>query len=561
MPPFASPMPSLLNSHLRGAGLRHRYPRWLTLALSLAGCVLAAPAAAQTFSPERIRADVSFLADDKLEGRGTGTRGYDMAAAFVAARYADLGLKPGTANGWYQHIQFINFAANPSRPSSIIIGGKRFVHGDQVLVGPSALGESVEGEAEAVFVGYGLEDRRFGFDDYRGLDVRGKIVVQIAGTPDGLPGGIASSMSATKGDLAAARGAVGIITLLPPALLGQAPLAAFVAGDRRPQVRWIHPDGRAESEDRLLRLSAVLAPQAAERLFAGTRLGGNRLARMFADRRDRPKGFAIPGKVRIERFARIGKVQSPNVIAVLEGSDPALANEVVLLSAHLDHLGIIAGKGGDTIANGALDNAAGVATMLEVARAFVESGTRPRRSIMFAALTGEEMGLYGSEYLVQYPSLAGRKVVANVNLDMPILTYDFTDVVALGAEHSTAGEAVARAAKAEGLTISPDPNPQENFFFRSDHYSFVKKGIPALSIDPGEASGGKAAGELYRSTHYHQVSDDLKQPIDWKAGARFARFNYLVARDLADAAQAPRWYVGSYFGDRFAKDQPKAPKP
>jgi Zn-dependent M28 family amino/carboxypeptidase len=208
--------------------------------------------------------------------------------------------------------------------------------------------------------------------------------------------------------------------------------------------------------------------------------------------------------------------------------------------------------------NGAMDNAAGIATMLEAARAFVDSGIRPKRSILFVALTGEEKGLFGSEYLAEYPLPAGHKVVANVNLDMPILTYDFQDVVAFGAEHSTVGEAVGRAAAQAGVALSPDPVPDLQLFVRSDHYSFVQKGVPSIFLVTGFKGAGKQASKDFEAKRYHAVGDDMSSPFDWNAGAKFARVNYLIARELADAPTAPRWYQGDFFGDKFAPGQPRA---
>jgi Zn-dependent M28 family amino/carboxypeptidase len=282
------------------------------------------------------------------------------------------------------------------------------------------------------------------------------------------------------------------------------------------------------------------------------------LTALFADKKVRPKGFLLPNPVRVERFSVLSKTRSGNVLGLLEGSDPLLKNEVIMLSAHLDHLGIMPGRTGDSIANGAMDNAAGVATMLEAARAFVDSGKRPKRSILFVALTGEEKGLFGSEYLAKYPVGKGRRLVANVNLDEPLMTYDFTDVIAFGAEHSTIGATVGRAAAQMGVKLSPDPIPEQNIFVRSDHYSFVKEGVPAVFLSTGYANGGEAAWKVYEDTHYHDPSDDMSQPIRWDAGAKFARINYLIARELADAPAAPRWYAGDYFGDKFAPGQPRA---
>jgi Zn-dependent M28 family amino/carboxypeptidase len=258
---------------------------------------------------------------------------------------------------------------------------------------------------------------------------------------------------------------------------------------------------------------------------------------------------------RIERTYR-----SPNVIGIVPGSDPALKKEYVVISAHLDHVGMQR-TGGDKIFNGAMDNASGVATMLEAARAFVASGKPPRRSIMFVAFAAEEQGLIGSNYLARNPLIGDGKIVANVNLDMPILLYDFQDVIAFGAERSTLGPIVAAAAAKVAITLSPDPMPHENMFVRSDHYSFVQAGVPSLMLDPGFKNGGEEAIRNFMRSHYHQVSDDISLPFDWNAAAKFAKLNYLIAREIADADEAPRWYAKDRYGDRYAKDAPKAARP
>ena len=526
--------------------------------LALTALLLAETAAAQSFSPERVRADVAFLADDLLEGRGTGTRGYDIAAHFVASRFEALGLKPGGNDGWYQDIAFVTAAPDPSRQSAVTLNGVRYAHGPNAMISPTVVAEAIDESAPAVFVGYGLEDRTLGLDDYRGLDAKGKIVVMLRGTPDGLPSEIAATLNEKKAELAVAKGAIGVVTIATPRTLEVTPWARILANSALARMRYVHPGGRVEDATGPLRLSAFIDPEAAEQLFKGTPLDG-KLAALFADKKARPTGFALPRPIRVERFSRIDRVKSANVIGVLEGSEPALKGEVVMLSAHLDHLGILT-HGDDRIANGAMDNATGIATMLEAARAFVETGKRPKRSIAFVALTGEEKGLFGSEYLAKYPLPAGRKLVANVNLDMPILTYDFTDVIAWGAEHSTVGEAVGRAAAAMDVKLSPDPMPEENIFVRSDHYNFVQQGVPSVFLGTGFANGGEQAVNAFQDKHYHRASDDLTLPIDWGAAAKFSRLNYLIASELADAPQAPRWYAGDYFGDKFAPNAPKAAK-
>lgn len=253
--------------------------------------------------------------------------------------------------------------------------------------------------------------------------------------------------------------------------------------------------------------------------------------------------------------------KAPNVIGILPGSDPVLKNEYVVLSAHLDHVGTDPLRAGDKIYNGAMDNASGVATMLETARAFAGSKQRPKRSILFVALAGEENGLLGSNHLARNPVVGAGKVVANVNLDMPILLYDFQDVIAFGGEHSTMGEITARAGASMGVSVSPDPMPEEDFFERSDHYSFVKVGVPSIFLMTGFKNGGEKAFRAFLAKNYHQPSDQTDLPFNWEAGAKFARLNYLIARDVADAPEAPRWYEGNRYGNRFAKGAPRAPQP
>jgi len=356
-----------------------------------------------------------------------------------------------------------------------------------------------------------------------------------------------------------AKGAIGVVTIATPATLKLFPWQKIMANTAVARMRYVHPDGHVEDTSGPLRLSAFIDPEAAEQLFKGSPIDG-KVAAVLADSKSRPKGFQLKAPIRVERFSKIEHVKSANVLGLLEGSDPQLKDEMVMLTAHLDHLGIVPGGSGDRIANGAMDNAAGIATMLEAARAFVESGQRPKRSVLFVALTAEEKGLFGSEYLSKYPVTAGKKLVADVNLDEPLMTYDFTDVIAFGAEHSTIGDTVGRAAASLGVKLSPDPAPGQNIFVRSDHYKFVQQGVPAVMLSTGYANGGEAAWKVYEDNHYHDPSDDLSQPINWAAGAKFARLNYLIARDLADAPADPLWYAGDFFGDKFAATAPKAPK-
>ncbi len=266
------------------------------------------------------------------------------------------------------------------------------------------------------------------------------------------------------------------------------------------------------------------------------------------------KGFDLPTKASVTIKTEIEKRESSNVVGLIEGSDPTLKAQTVILSAHLDHIGINerAKPGEDRINNGALDNASGIATLLEVARGFKNAKVKPKRSIVLLAVTAEEKGLIGSEYFANNPTVARADIAADVNLDMPVLLYPFTDVVAFGADRSTLGGAVAKAAGRVGIALSGDPLPEEGLFTRSDHYRFVEQGIPSVFLMTGFQNGGEKAFKTFLATQYHHPGDDLQQPIDYAAAAKFALVNYEIARELANAPARPVWKTGDFFGNQFA---------
>lgn len=529
-------------------------------ALSLAFAPLAASAQVAPeipkISPNAVKAHVEFLASDALEGRNAGTPGYDKAADYVAKQFEAMGLKPGGTNGgWYQMVPLADYGLNADKPASLSAGGKKYMNGEDVLIAPSPRhGNGTQKvTAPAVFAGYGFEE------DYAGLDAKGKIVVVLFGVPRGLNAADARKLAeADKGVIAGGHGAIGIVYIFTPA--DEKRIAWSSARDYflRDQSTWLGPNGGPLGVDPGVSIGAYVKSSVAKGLLDApdamfeTLAGGAR-----------PKGYAIKTPVTIERTSKVKIVNSPNVIGILPGSDPKLKHEYVVISAHLDHEGVdpsLPGK--DKIYNGAMDNAAGIATMLEAAKAFTGSKQPPRRSILFVALTAEEDGLLGSEYLAKYPSVAPEgRFVADVNLDMPILLYDFKDVVAFGAEHSTLGPIVERAAGRIGVTLSPDPMPEEQLFVRSDHYSFVKAGVPSVFLVTGFQNGGEKAFRHFLANDYHKVSDQIDLPFNWDAGAKFATINYLIAREIADGDEAPRWYEGNSFGNRFAPNAPKAPAP
>jgi Zn-dependent M28 family amino/carboxypeptidase len=540
--------------------------RFLGAALATLTFVSAAhsqPNPTPTFSPEAMKADVTVLADDLLEGRDSGSRGHDIASRFVASRFEALALKQAVKDSWYQPVTLSFSTLDPQVRPVVTIGGTAFPNGGDSIIGPFGREPKQALEAQAVFVGFGLESAKEGIDDYAGLDVRGKYVVALAGSPMGMPNEIGAHLAAEKSVAAERHGAIGLITLPTLAQLERRSWERMKEMSATPSVTWIDTDGQPYVRAPGIRGSAILNGAAADALFAGSGKSVASIRAMAAKKGGRVKGFTLKPLVTIARTSTVSAQKSQNVVAILPGSDPTRANEYVLLMAHLDHIGVKPeANGADKIYNGAMDNASGVATMLAVAKAFADNGAAPKRSILFAAVTAEEKGLLGAQYLARHPVVpADGKVVGVVNLDMPILTYDFQDVVAFGAEHSTLGLIVEQAAKSAGIALSPDPLPAEGLFTRSDHYRFVQEGVPSVFLMTGFAGPGKAAFEHFLKTDYHQPSDQIDLPFHWNAAAKFAQVNYLIAREIADAPSAPLWYVQDFFGDAFAPDAPKAPRP
>ena len=511
----------------------------------------------------RVRADVEFLASDALEGRDTGSKGYVIAAEYVASQFRAIGLEPGgEKGGWFQQVPFRR-ASNEGTPKlNIDIGGKQVAleQGKDAALRPSLTEKARQLSAGFVFVGYGLKDARHGIDDYRGLDLKGKIAVALQGAPSGLPSDVAAHIGSSKEDYAAAAGAIGFVEVRR----GDGRSESSVARGGRPRVDWVDSSGKAGSVPAGIQLQLSFGNGWAERLFEGAPKTLDAVRRQAkSNSRVGPKGFALRPTIRVEAESKWEDFTSPEVVGLLPGYDPTLAAEHVVLMAHLDHLGMKtdAKPGEDAIYNGALDNAAGVATMLEAARLFAAQPVRPKRSVLFIANTAEEKGLLGADYYANHPTVPSASIVGLVDLDMPLLLYPFTDVTAFGADHSSIGATVAEAGKSMGISVSPDPMPEEAIFTRSDHYMFVRRGVPAVLLMTGHANGGAEVWRAYLGKTYHSPQDDLTQKIDWNAGARYALLNYRIARSMADAPRRPMWLQGDYFGDLFDPHGPRASNP
>jgi len=517
------------------------------------------PAASFSPSPDNIRAHMAFLADDLLEGREAGTRGYDIAANYVASQYAQLGVKPGGGNGSYlQRVPLLAFK-NASEGAFSVTGADgqavALKFGEDYLPSAQAQATEVSVSAPLVFAGYGVVAPGKNRDDYAGLDVKGKIVVLLTGAPSSLQ----TEERAHYGNLtvkrveAAKRGAVGVIVMGTTSSEKRRPFERGVAYYREWRMTWRDAQDAGYVRGVSAPTLASVSPKGAAKLFAGAPVALDAVLAAAETPEGAVKGFDLPLKAAVALKSEIEKRESSNVVGVIEGSDPALKAQTIILTAHLDHTGVDDhGKGPDKINNGALDNASGIATLLEVARGFRDAKTKPKRTILLVAVTAEEKGLVGSEYFANNPTVPKADIAANVNLDMPVLLYPFTDVIAFGADRSTLGPAVAKAAGRAGIALSGDPMPEEGLFTRSDHYRFVEQGVPSVFLMTGFQNGGEKGFKDFLSTHYHKPSDDLNLPIDYVAAAKFAQVNYEIARELADAKDRPMWKMGDFFGGQFA---------
>jgi len=510
----------------------------------------------------RIKSDVAYLADDDREGREAGTRGHEQAARYVAARMENIGLQPGGENGWYQQVPLRAGVARQDEVEMSVTAADGettlLTNLEDFRLFPSLSGASFEISAPAVFIGYGVHAPELGHDDFEGLDLSGKIVVYFVGVPNFFESEKRAHFgsSALTRKEAAIRGAIGSITLLTTSRAKRAPWERLVANPQRASKTWVGPDGKADISGSEIVGSAVLNMDASSMLFAGSVRSFKAVLAEADAKGGAPKGFDLPVTVSMKGALDITDVTSPNVIGIILGSDPVLKDEYVVLSAHLDHLGVnerLQKEGKDGINNGALDNAMGVATMLEAAKRMVEEGPLAR-SVIILAVTGEESGLLGADYFAHFPTVPIESIVADVNLDMPLVLHSFTDVIAFGAEHSSLGGVVETAAKQAGVTLSPDPIPEQGLFTRSDHYRFVEKGVPSVFLVTGFENGGEEKFQEFLTTHYHKPSDDTGLPILYGDAARFADVNYEIARAIANAPARPTWNEGDFFGELFASE-------
>ncbi len=525
--------------------------RLYLLLLAAAGVVLAATIDYNA-EGQRWWSHIQFLASDDLQGRDTGSEGHLKAAHYVASEYERAGLKPAGTAGYIQPVPFnVQQIVENQSSLALVRNGKAepLVLGDDATFGLRG-NIQPDTEAGAVFAGYALQVPEKNYNDLAGLDLKGKIVVFLAGGPSSIPGPLKSHYSSggERWKYLKAAGAVGTATIQNPKSMdipwSRARLSRFM-----PAMSLADP---SLDESQGLRLAVTINAERADKWFQGT---GHSIAEILADADSgRPlPHFALPAVVRAHVQLKKWKVESQNVAALLPGSDPKLKNEYVVLTAHLDHVGVGAPINGDKIYNGAMDDASGIASDLEIARMLHDSNAKLRRSVLFVAVTGEEKGLLGSRYFSTHPTVNGKSMVADINMDMflPLHSLHYLEVQGLG--ESTLGDDIRAVSQAAGVEVQADREPQRNLFIRSDQYSFIRRGIPALAFKFGYLPGSPEE-KLHKDwlrDRYHAPSDDLNQPVDKAAAAQFDRIILALVERVADANSRPEWKPDSFFR-RFA---------
>ncbi len=534
-----------------------------TWAASASGRLPAAAADAMAkIRPENIRAHVRFLSHDLLEGRGTGQRGGDIAGEYIATQFALYGLKPAGDNGTYlQKVPLVGITNLPETTFSLVPEKGAAMDlkplDDYVATDETQQAQS-DVDAQIVYVGYGIEAPEYRWDDYKGVDVRGKVLLMLVNEPP------SDDVTFFKGKAltfygrwvykyleAARKGAVGVI------LVHQTEMASYP---------WEVVRNSNSGEQSFLKLENPKLKVASWVQFDIARqlatAGGLDLGKMMTDARSRDfHPIPLPIRLKAHMVSRIRPFESNNVVAMLQGSDPKLKDEAIIYTAHYDHLGIRSDMSGDNIYNGADDNATGCGILLELARAFVESAQRPRRSIIFASVTAEEQGLLGSEYLGKHPPIPAGKIALDLNYDdLPPLGIP-EEVEVSGAERTTFYPVVEATAQEFHLAIRPDSRPEAGHYYRSDHFSLARVGIPSFSVNEGmkyqghDEAWGQQQADDYTTNRYHQPSDEFRPDADFSGDAVMARFGFALGWRAASAANLVGWQKGDEFEAARVKSQ------
>ncbi len=521
----------------------------------LAAVALVCAAETHDISGERIRAHVRFLSHDLLEGRGIGTRGEALTTEYLATQFALIGARPAGENGsWFQTVPLIGIHTQPQAQLAAVRGGRTLaLRWLEDFVGSSLRQRPLEQfEAEAVFVGHGIQAPEYGWDDFKGADVRGKILVLFTNEPSSTDPQFFGGRALTyygrwtyKFEQALRVGALGAL------IIHTTPTAGYPWGVVRGSWGREQPFVKLAPGEPALALAGWITQEAGDKLLA---LAGHSVTELLKASESRdfkpiPLGVRLRGRLP----AKIREIRTRNVAASIPGSDPELKSEAVIFTAHWDHLGVGEPVNGDPIYNGAVDNATGCGVLLEIARAWAALEQKPRRSALFLAVTAEEGGLRGSEYYAQHPIVPPGKTAAALNFDAFHPLGLVRSVVVAGAERTTLYPVVEQVARRLGLEIKPDPRPEQGSYYRSDHFPLAKAGIPAFSVHQGGDFIGKDkdfAERVFRefnARHYHQPSDEYREEWDFAGLELIARFGLLVGLETANLDRLPTWKAGDEF--------------
>jgi len=510
-------------------------------------------------SGDAIFAHVSLLADDLYEGREAGTRGYQLAARYVEAQFEAMGLEPGNGDSYLQTVSFVTAQIEKgSRELTISndAGTRDYATFEEYTSNPTLAGESISITAPLVFVGYGVNAPSIERNDYENVDLKGKIAVVVQGAPAALGSEVRAFYRSTryhKYPELEQRGAIGVISLQHRKISSE---GAAVRGSKSPKYWSLDAHNHPHYAFDGLQVTVSMLEEGARKLFEASPLSFDDMAAAIEAENYTPMDLGISATV--SQRIQSGQISGDNVIAVLAGSDPVLKDEYVVMTAHLDGKGL-GDEEDDNIYNGFYDNASGIGTMLEVARAFAESDTRPKRSIIFVATVGEEKGLLGAHHFATNPPVPVESIVANVNMDMVMLQWEAQDVVAFGAMHSTLQGIVENATVKVGVELSPDPFPERGYFTRSDQFPFVQQGIPAVFFATGfktreEGVNPEAIYNHFMETHYHGATDDENLRFHKPSAARVATANYMIAAEIANNDRRPTWVKDDFFGNLYGSD-------
>lgn len=520
--------------------------------------------AMSSIDSEKIRATVKYLSDDKLEGRGTGQKGGDMAADWIATQFKSYGLVPaGDSGSYFQNINFYGVTTDPKQTQLAFLpksgAAIKLKFADDYVVTDQTHSPKSEVDAPLVWVGYGINAPEYNWDDYKGTDVKGKVLLMLVNEPPSDDPNFFKGRALTyygrwtyKYEEAARRGAIGVI------LIHKTEMASYgwevVRNSWGGETSLLRDDNEPK-----LKSAGWIQLEVARKL---AQAAGMDLDKMLQDATSRSfKPVTLPVRVKETVVSHVRSFASRNVLGKVNGSDPTLAKQAILYTAHYDHLGIHPDEPGDNIYNGAADNATGCGILLELARAFSSAEQKPKRTVLFAAVTAEEQGLLGSKYLGQHPPVPAKNISLDLNYDDIQPLGEPQQLVVTGAERTSIYPEVQKVAQEFGMAIQPDDHPEAGHYYRSDHFSLARVGVPAFSVNEGalfkghDLAWGEEKERDYVAHHYHQPSDEYRPDMDFTADAKLAKFGLVLGWEVANQAQTAGWQRG----DEFEKARKSSP--